>query len=175
MRQRITAAGAAAAACLALAACGQSADEAEQQAAQDAAAGPLAELQALEAGTVAAIAADDVDAAVAHYSEDVRFIAPGAAPATGIAAVRASFERIVADPSSDLVLVPGPGWVAESGELAVTNSQFYYSFAGPDGPEVRRGFSQSVWRRDGKGEWKIVAEVNAPLPQGSADAEGAAR
>ena len=173
MRQRIIAAGAAASACLALAACGQSADEAEQQA--ETAAGPLAELQELEAGTIAAIAADDVDAAVAHYSEDVRFIAPGAAPAIGISAVRASFERIVADPSSDLVLVPGPIWIAESGELAVTNSQYYYSFAAADGPEVERGFNQSVWRRDDQGNWKIVAEVNAPLPEASADAEGAAR
>lgn len=173
MRQRIIAAGAAASACLALAACGQSADEAEQQA--ETAAGPLAELQELEASTVAAIAADDVDAAVTHYSEDVRFIAPGAAPAIGISAVRASFERIVADPSSDLVLVPGPIWIAESGELAVTNSQYYYSFAAADGPEVERGFNQSVWRRDDQGNWKIVAEVNAPLPEASADAEGAAR
>lgn len=173
MRQRIIAVGAAASACLALAACGQSADEAEQQA--ETAAGPLAELQELEASTVAAIAADDVDAAVAHYAEDVRFIAPGAGPATGIAAVRASFERIVADPSSDLVLVPGPIWIAESGELAVTNSQYYYSFAAADGPEVERGFNQSVWRRDDQGNWKIVAEVNAPLPEASADAEGAAR
>lgn len=173
MRQRIIAAGAAASACLALAACGQSADEAEQQA--ETAAGPLAELQELEASTVAAIAADDVDAAVAHYAEDVRFIAPGAAPAIGISAVRASFERIVADPSSDLVLVPGPIWIAESGELAVTNSQYYYSFAAADGPEVERGFNQSVWRRDDQGNWKIVAEVNAPLPEASADAEGAAR
>src|SRR5690606_35791003 len=103
MRQRITAAGTAAAACLVLAACQQSAGD-DGQAAQEAAAGPLAELQALEAGTVTAIAADDVDAAIAHYAEDVRFIAPGAAPVTGIAAVRASFERLVADPSSDLVL-----------------------------------------------------------------------
>lgn len=173
MRQRIIAVGAAASACLALAACGQSADEAEQQA--ETAAGPLAELQELEASTVAAIAADDVDAAVAHYAEDVRFIAPGAAPAIGISAVRASFERIVADPSSDLVLVPGPIWIAESGELAVTNSQYYYSFAAADGPEVERGFNQSVWRRDDQGNWKIVAEVNAPLPEASADAEGAAR
>lgn len=176
MRQRIIAAGAAVSACLALAACQQSAEDADQQAAEvSAAAGTLAELQALEAGTIAAIAADDVDAAVAHYAEDVRFIAPGAAPDTGIAAVRASFERIIADPSSDLVLAPGAGWVAESGELAVTNSQFYYSFAGEDGPQVERGFNQSVWRREDGGEWKIVAEVNAPLPEASAGAEGATR
>ena len=153
-----------------LAACQQGEDEA----AAGAAPGPLDDLHVLESEMVAAVATDDVEGAIANYAPNVRFVAPGGAPETGIAAVRATFEDMIADPGSDLVVVPGEGWISEGGDLAVTHSQFYYSWTGEDGPQVLRGLSQSVWRKNEGGDWKIVSEVNAELPEASADAEAAA-
>jgi ketosteroid isomerase-like protein len=58
------------------------------------------------------------------------------------------------------------GGVAASGELAY--SYGWYELEHQDGPatSTEKGYFTHVWKRDGSGEWKLVADVTSPLREG---------
>lgn len=52
------------------------------------------------------------------------------------------------------------GGVAASGELGYTYGSYGIRLSGAS----EKGYFTHVWKRDGKGEWKLVAEVMSPVP-----------
>jgi uncharacterized protein (TIGR02246 family) len=120
-------------------------------------------LNAIEKGQQAAFNDKDVDAAVATYTPDATFFGGGSPPAVGSAAIRAAFEGMIADENSSIALTRTGGWVAESGELAVTQASYVFTATGADGkPAAVKGENQTVWVKQDDGSWKIASDFNAP-------------
>jgi len=116
--------------------------------------------------TVADAFADhDIEGIMRNYADDAVVVASGGAPEIGSAAIRASFEKTLADPSLTMEFTPGPAWTAKSGELAVTTGTARYTRNAEDGePHTLTVNSQTVWRKGSDTKtrlaglgWKIVS------------------
>lgn len=125
-------------------------------------------VRATEHTHLQAIAAKDLRGATRNYAEDAMLVAPGAAEASGIAAIEIAYKPQLADANFKLDATPGAGWAAESGELAVTTftGTLTATDAASGQPVTVPIANQTVWRRaDGIG-WQIVADHTTPLPPG---------
>jgi uncharacterized protein (TIGR02246 family) len=148
--------------CLALAplvlvaACGTSADPAAT----------LDTVRLVEQAEIEAIRSDDLDGVLRNYAEDAVLVSPNSAPAAGAAAIRTAFEQMLADPSLEIELTPGPGWAAASGEMAVTTAtmRFTSTEEGADAPTTLTVANQTTWRKADGAPWQIVADYNAAVP-----------
>ena len=148
-----------------LAACGSSVDP-------DAA---LENVRATEQAQLQAIASRDLRGAVRNYQDDAVLVTPGQAPATGGEAIAAAFDGMLSDPNLKVEVTPGPGWVSESGDLAVTTSTARYTTTEPGSGkpvEVAVG-NQTVWRKPTGKPWQIVSDYNVALPAQSQVADAA--
>lgn len=68
-----------------------------------------------------------------------------------------------ANPKRTLVAWEGiDGGVAASGELAYTYGRYELR---QDAGETEKGYFTHLWKRDGNGEWKLVADVASPLQE----------
>lgn len=131
----------------------------------------LATITQIQDGQAAAFAADDAEGATNIYAADATFAASGAPVMSGLEAIRAAFDEMLGDPNSAVEIKTVDGWVAASGDLATTTSDYTYSWSGEDGKVMtEKGFNQTLWRKDG-GTWKIVVDSNTPV---SAPEEAAA-
>jgi uncharacterized protein (TIGR02246 family) len=139
-----------------VAACGTSADPAAT----------LDTVRMVEQAEVEAIAADDLDGVMRNYADDAVLVSPNSAPAEGAAAIRAAFQQMLADPSLEVELAPGPGWAAASGELAVTTAtmRFTSTEPGAEAPTTMTVANQTTWRKADGAPWQIVSDYNAALP-----------
>ena len=147
-----------------LAACGGAADPDEV----------LATVRATEQSQLEAMAAKDLRGATRNYDPGAAVLAPGDASVSGTAAIEGAYEALLADPNFKIVMQPGDGWAAGSGELAVTTATGTVTTtdAASGEPVTVPISNQTVWRRqDGVG-WKIVSEHNASLPVAEAAAGG---
>lgn len=113
-----------------------------------------------------AIAADDLDGVMRKYEDEAVLVSPNGAPAVGAAAIRAAFEAMLADPSLQVELEPGPAWAAASGDLAVTTATIRFTTSDEEtgAPTTLSVANQTTWRRASGATWKIVADYNAALP-----------
>lgn len=139
-----------------LAACGSSADP-------DAV---LEAVHATEQAQLQAIASKDLRGAVRNYRDDAILVAPGNPPATTGEAIAAVFDEMLQDPNFKVDIEPGPGWVAESGEMAVTTFTGTMTSTDPDSGEpvtVTIG-NQTVWNKPTGKPWQIVSDYNVALP-----------
>lgn len=148
-----------------LAACGGSADP-------DAV---LESVRATEQAQLQAIAAGDLRGAVRNYQDGATLVAPGSPPATTGEAIAAVFDELLADPNLKLEVEPGPGWVSESGELAVTTftGSMTMTDAASGQPVTVPIGNQTVWRKATGKPWTIVSDYNVELPA-AAEVAGAA-
>lgn len=63
-----------------------------------------------------------------------------------------------------LSLTPGEGWVAASGDLAVTTGNWTLTMTGADSAAmVMNGINQSTWQKQA-GSWKMVLDFNQATP-----------
>lgn len=121
-----------------------------------------------EQTVVDAFVAHDVAGIMRSYADDAVVITSGAAPQVGSAAIRASFEKTLADPGLKMEFTSGPAWAGKSGELAVTTGTTRYTTTAEGGePQVVTMNSQTVWHkavnaksRIGGLGWKIVSVYN---------------
>lgn len=107
-----------------------------------------------------AMAAHDVDGVARVYADNAAVTVPGGASATGREEIANAYQTLLADAGMALTIEGGPGWAAESGELAVTTFTGTLTRTDPQtGAQVVYPVdNQSVWRRkDGTG-WQIVSE-----------------
>ena len=141
---------------LLLAACGSSADP-------DAV---LESVRATEQAQLQAIAARDLRGAVRNYEDGAVLVTPGEAPAAGGEAIAASFESMLSDPNLKIEVTPGPAWVSEGGDLAVTTSTARYTTSEPGSgkPVALSVGNQTVWRKPSGKPWMIVSDYNVELP-----------
>ena len=123
----------------------------------------LGAIKAVQDGQAAAFAADDAETATAVYTADATFAASGMPVMHGITAIRSEFDSLIADPATALTITPAGGWVADSGDLATTTSDYTFTFTGPDGkPTTETGLNQTLWHKEGD-SWKIVVDTNTPV------------
>jgi ketosteroid isomerase-like protein len=54
------------------------------------------------------------------------------------------------------------GGIASSGELGYSYGRYELKYE----DRSEKGYFTHVWKRNGKGEWKLVADVTSPLPEG---------
>lgn len=142
------------AALLLTAGCGQSVDP---EAALDT-------VRMTEEAYLQAIAADDIDGVMRNYEPTALAFAPGGPPVTGKDAIRAEFSRLLADPNLALELTQGPGWAAESGDLAVTTLTGRYTVSDARGNPVTVPVAyQTVWRKANGAPWLIAADQGTLL------------
>lgn len=125
----------------------------------------LATVRLTEKSEMDAIAADDLDGLMRKYQDDAVLVSPNGASAVGIAAIRAAFAEVLADPGLKMELQPGPAWAAESGDLAVTTATIRFTTSEEaTGAAAMTVANQTTWRRDSGATWKIVANHNTALP-----------
>jgi len=126
----------------------------------------LESVHATEQTQLQAIAAKDLRGAVRNYADGAVLVTPGQAPATGGEAIAAAFDAMLADPNLKLDVTPGPGWVSEGGDMAVTTSTARYTATEPgsDKPVEMTVSNQTVWRKPTGKPWQIVSDYNAELP-----------
>jgi ketosteroid isomerase-like protein len=58
------------------------------------------------------------------------------------------------------------GGVAASGELGYSYGRYELKHLENGGDRSEKGYFTHVWKRDGNGEWKLVADVTSPLREG---------
>ncbi len=58
------------------------------------------------------------------------------------------------------------GSVAASGELGYSYGRYELKPREDGGDGSEKGYFTHVWKRDGSGEWKLLADVTSPLPEG---------
>ena len=124
-----------------------------------------------EEAVAQAIAADDLDGIVRSYEDNAVFVVSDGAPEVGKAAIRASFERMLANPTLKMELKPETAWAAKSGELAVTTGTLTFTTTKENGdPYTVRMKNQTVWRRDDGVGWKIASDYNVAEPESETEA-----
>jgi ketosteroid isomerase-like protein len=106
-----------------------------------------------------------IDGAARHYATfldpDARLHRGGVFPIVGR-------EKIVGMLTRAQVSVgwePSGGDVARSGDLGYTYGSYEATHGGQPSP-VEKGYYTRVWRKDERGEWKVVADISNPLPAG---------
>ncbi len=119
-----------------------------------------------EQSQLEAIANKDLAGTIRNYREDALMTVSGAAPAEGVDAIRGTFEAMLKDPNFAAELTPGPGWAAESGELAVTTATVTLTATDEEtGKPVTRSYAnQTVWHRADGAAWQIASDYNTELP-----------
>ena len=125
-----------------------------------------------EQGQLQAIAAKDLRGATRNYAEDAVLVTPGAAPASGIAAIEIAFKPLLADPNLKLAATPGKGWASASGEFAVTTftGTLTTTDAASGQPVTVPIANQTLWHKANGIGWQIVSDYNAALPAAAAEA-----
>ena len=126
----------------------------------------LEAVRATEQAQLQAIAGKDLRGAVRNYADGAILVTPGQAPVTGGEAIAAAFDGMLADPNLKVEVTAGPGWVSESGDLAVTTSTARYTTTEPgtERPVEMAVGNQTVWRKPAGKPWQIVSDYNAELP-----------
>lgn len=134
-------------------------------------------ITAVEAAQLEAIASDDIDGATRIFHADASMTMPDGTVHAGADAIRAEFEKMMADQAMTVKLTPGSAWASEGGDLAVTTASGEYTATGADGAPATVAFNnQTVWRKADSGPWLIVSDVNYPqaVPVPAPAAEAAA-
>lgn len=106
----------------------------------------------------AAISAGDLEAALAFYAPEARFVAAPGNVVTGSEAIRQVMSEFLAlRPTLTLEKVTA----VQAGDIALLSSTWSLAGSGPDGKPVRMsGQGQEVVRRQPDGTWRFV--VDAP-------------
>ena len=135
----------------------------------------LEAVHATEQAQLEAIAAKDLRGAVRNYEDGAILVTPGQPPATGGEAIAAAFDEMLSDPNLKFEVTPGPAWVSEGGDMAVTTSTVSYTSSEPGtgNPVKVMVGNQTVWRKPTGKPWRIVTDYNVALPEGQQVADAA--
>jgi ketosteroid isomerase-like protein len=92
-------------------------------------------------------------------TEDVRVHRDGRGPVIGAKALRA----YLAEKPFSMSGEPIKADVAESDDLGYTYGSYELQFAGSQ--ETEKGYYVRTWKRDARGDWRLVLDVAKPLPK----------
>jgi ketosteroid isomerase-like protein len=101
------------------------------------------------------------DAAAAYLADDVRVLRDGSLPAAGKAAAVALLAQGIQGIRAQRGEKPTFVDISRSGDLGYTYGAFEATFA--DGTKTK-GIYVRVWKGNGKGEFKIVIDIQVPNP-----------
>ena len=113
----------------------------------------------------------DVDATVGYYSDDATVSPPNEALATTKAAIRAGWAELLT-PGNDISWQPSKVEVASSGDMAYSMGSYTMTMKDAEGnPVTDHGKYTEIWKKQGDGKWKTVADMwNSDLPVAAAAA-----
>lgn len=113
------------------------------------------------------IAARNVEAIAAHYADDAVMIIPGQAPLEGKEAITGDYKAFAADPAGQFVAREEKTWVSAGGGAAYGEVNYRSTFTNPETKEVETHdrYNLTVFEKQGDGSWKVVRDVNSPLPK----------
>lgn len=120
---------------------------------QDAPMADPAEITSRSDAWEAALAAQDVDALVALYTDDARVMAPNLPPASGTAAVREAFSGMIAAGFTGTLT---PVDTRVSGDIGYNVGTFQLTMA--DGTVTTGNFVET-WERGSDGTWRISNDI----------------
>lgn len=129
---------------------------------------------AVQAAQLEAIASDDIDGATGVFHKDAVMLLPNGMKLAGADAIRAEFEKMLADKATAITMTPGQAWASEGGDLAITTASAEYTSTGADGkPATVKFDNQTVWRKADSGPWLVVSDLNYVHPEAPAAAAAA--
>ena len=107
-----------------------------------------------------AIAARDVERAVAFWADDAVVMPQGQASLVGKSAIRGFVTETFKVPGFGLRWETSSVQVASSGDLAYALAKTTTTFSGPDGkPVALPGKAATVWRKAPDGRWSCVVDI----------------
>ncbi len=118
---------------------------------------------AADSGWMRNVMAKNVDSLMTYYASDAVSYGFGP-PATGIDQIRASYTEMVKATMTDPKILTNTIKFSNDGSMAYDHGIFTMTTTPPGGkPSTDTGAYLNVWRKI-DGQWKLVAEVNAPAP-----------
>jgi uncharacterized protein (TIGR02246 family) len=116
----------------------------------------------LEAATVQAFAAKDLDKIVAFYADDASMFDPDAPVVNGKAAIKEAYKPFLADKNFSLTFASDKVDVAKSGDLGYSQGAFTMTMTDPKTKKVltERGKYVTVFKKQADGSWKAVADID---------------
>jgi ketosteroid isomerase-like protein len=110
----------------------------------------------------AAFNARDLNAAVARFAPEGRFLAPNEPAATTPTAIRNALRNVFAVPDMKIGWSATWAYVASSGEVGYTSGTYTMSWKGKNGQLASdHGNYVTVWRRQPTGRWTVVLDTFA--------------
>lgn len=148
---------------LPLSACSRPADRADGAAAQTSTDEAAAAIKNVEAEMLAAIQAKDAAKVSSYYASDAIFAMPGRT-VKGTEAIKKAMTDDLGDPGFTLTFANEKTDVASSGDLAYTSGTFNVSYTNPQTKQIDKvaGTYVTVFRKQGDGSWKAVADIATP-------------
>lgn len=133
-------------------------------------------VRATEHSQLQSIASDDLVGIARLYTDDAVLVRPDGSVLDGAQAIVEQYADLVEDPNFALTIEPRGGWASSASDLAVLTSDVEFTTTDPDTGEANLlpMTSQTVWRRESGGTWKIVSSYNvaragAAQPEAGAD------
>lgn len=109
------------------------------------------------------VVAKNVDSLMTYYAPDVVSYGFGAAPATGLDQLRASYTEMVKSAVSNPKVTPGPVNFSDDGTMAFDHGIYTLTVTPPGGKtSTDTGGYLNVWKKM-DGQWKMVAEMSTPV------------
>lgn len=107
-----------------------------------------------------AMRANDAAALMEELVDDVIFYPPGEDAARGKAAVRAWYEGVIAEATTEAVEVHDRE-VVISGDIGIEQGRYVWTLAPSGGGDsfTAAGHFIAIWRRDADGAWKVASDI----------------
>ena len=99
-----------------------------------------------------------VESYLRYFGREARLHRDGLLPMTERAPIRSYLSSQI----SKLSWTPIKSDVAESDDLGYTYGSYELKFAGPN--KTEKGYYVRVWKRDDRGNWKLVLDTFSPIP-----------
>lgn len=118
-------------------------------------------ITALEVEANQSYVARNPDKLVNFYANDAILMAPGAPPASGIDAIRAEIQQMLADPALSLSFQAKRVNVAKAGDLAYTQGSYQMTMSDPNThkPIKDHGSYITIYRKQLDGSWKAEMDI----------------
>lgn len=114
---------------------------------------------ALDSEWAAMIDAGDLEGIVELYDEGGSFLIPGQPPLEGHRAIRSAWQHLFGLPEFKLRLESPSVIVASGDDIAMDRGSYELSHRGENGLSVQQGKYLVIWRKNGDGQWKILADM----------------
>lgn len=115
----------------------------------------------LEAATVQAFAAKDLDKIGAFYADNASLFNPDSPVTNGMPAIKTTWKPMVEDENFSATFASDKVEIAKSGDLGYSQGSMAYTFTDPKTKKVLtvKGKFVTVFKKQADGGWKAVADI----------------